>query len=254
MNFIEFLTEITWQHTGQTNPQGKPRYRPEPDRTLKTPRKPKQPKPSPMQAAQTEQPTEKPLNPEGDAALKPFMDASARARPDAVAMITLLGSIYQARRRNPAVQLTDMPKMANTELLKKLFKLAKDKDLPELAAMSQQIKNASTVDPNKAQAPAAKVGTPNAAGIAPTTAAPAQSNTQPQAAAGAPKPPEQQGSSPAQQTQLQQLLDIINKVAPNLTTRQIKSASKALNDKMRKATPIEQPNVQPGPKEVINTG
>jgi hypothetical protein len=62
--------------------------------------------------------------------------------------ITLLGSMYQAKRRNPSIQLT-MPKMVSSlkdgELknqMTKLFQMAQKEDLPQLAALSKQIQDA----------------------------------------------------------------------------------------------------------------
>lgn len=153
-----------------------------------------------------------------------FMQLASKDRNEAMEMITLLGSMYQTRRRNPNVQMT-VPKMVtqskNRDLMQQLFDMAKGKDLPELAAMSQDIKRS-------AAAPAAQ-GTPG-----------------PQQQQSVPQTP---GQTPGQKTTLQKLFAYIKKVSKNLSPTDFQAARKELD----KAAQSARPNPPSNQQQPINT-
>jgi hypothetical protein len=92
--------------------------------------------------------------------------ALAKDRPAAVQMTTILGAMYQARKRNPQVQMT--PPMLITGLkdekqkanMMKLFNVAKLKTTAQLAAMTKEIKDASIPKEGEGEAQVAQGGTP----------------------------------------------------------------------------------------------
>jgi hypothetical protein len=164
--------------------------------------------------------------------------------------ITLLGGMYQAKRRNPNVIMT-MPKMITAlpddqvqlkQQMTALYNLAKSDDEAHLAQRSQELQQARMnaaskpgTSPTPGQVPAGQVGQVPSGG---------------------------QVSKQQRNSMLKQLMQTINDTAPRLTTRQIKAASAALNAplnaKRKKnartkvpSTPASTPQQTPG---VISTG
>jgi hypothetical protein len=73
-------------------------------------------------------------------------DAAKQSRQKAIEFITLLGAMYQAKRRNPQVQMTPplmVTQSENKDEMMDLFKAAKDQDLPHLAKMSEVIRKSA---------------------------------------------------------------------------------------------------------------
>lgn len=159
--------------------------------------------------------------------LAKFIQIASKDRTEAMEMITLLGSMYQTRRRNPGVKMT-VPKMVtqsrNRQAMEDLFNIAKDKDLPQLASMSQEIKRS-------AAAPAQAGAAPNPAGM--------QNNV-----------PQTPGQTSAQKTTLQKLFTYIKKVSKHLSPADFQAAKKELD----KAAQIAKPNPPANPQQPINTG
>lgn len=139
---------------------------------------------------------------------------------------TLLGSMYQAKRRNPVVQLT-MPDLVTTlpdkteeqKALKQnmttLFNLAKNDDMPHLAARSQELQKARV---KAASEPGTHV----------------QPGEQPAGEVKTTTTPQEGGSM------IQQLLQQIKKLSPD----QLKTVKKELEGEFEKKKP-EVPNLPP---------
>lgn len=132
--------------------------------------------------------------------------------------VTLLGAMYQAKRRNPAVQMT-VPKMVTAlqdgplkQQMTQLFNLAKDEDDAHLAQRSQELQQAR-------MSAASQPGTKPTPGQQPVGQAKPAAVAQGQNG--------QQGGA-----LLQQLMKAINDTAPKLSTRDIKQASAALNQRI----------------------
>jgi len=148
-------------------------------------------------------------------------------RPQALEMITLLGAMYQAKRTNASVEMK-VPLMVSQSKFKdsmaELFKAAKDKDLPDLAKMSEEIRKG------------------------------AQSPGQP--AAGMQNAPETPGQTPAGKTMLQKLLNTIKNSVKNLSPQDLQAAQKELDKAKRNAKPNPTANAtqQPIGKPVITQG
>ncbi len=136
-------------------------------------------------------------------------------------MITLLGAMYQAKRRNPVVQLT-IPKMVSTlpgntpeektlkDRMAQLFNLAKNDDVAHLAARIQDLQKTRM---GSVSQPGTKVQPGQASMAAGQTA----------------NAPGGKVSKQQRQTLVQQLMKTIKDTAPSLTTREVKAASRELN-------------------------
>lgn len=164
-----------------------------------------------------------------DPALQPFLDAVKNNRPLSIELQTLLGAVYQTKRTNPQVQLS-VPKLVtmskNKELLQKLFDIVKDKDLPQLTAMFQEIKRSAAL-PGGGGQPA-----PN----------------------GMTNVPQTPGQTPAGKTMLQKLITLL-KGNKNLSPTDIAVAQKELDKAKQNARPNPSPNAQqPIGKPVVTQG
>lgn len=157
--------------------------------------------------------------------------AAAGDRNTAVELMTLLGSMYQAKRTNPAVQFS-VPAMVtqskNKEAMQALFDVAKTQDLPSLAKMSQDIKQV-------AAAPGQNAG-----------AAPA----------GSQNVPTTPGQTAGQKTMLQKMVDWIRQSAKTLSPQDLKVVKKELNNasKGAKANPMQAAHQQAGNRPVASQG
>lgn len=164
-----------------------------------------------------------------DPNLKPFLDIAGGDRAKAMEMITLLGAIYQTKRTNPQVELT-VPKLVsqsqNREALQKLFDIAKGKELPQLAAMSQEIKRSAAM--------------------------PGQQGAAPSGMLTAPSTP---GQTPAGKTMLQSLLDKIKQATKSLSPMDFSAVRKAIDKASQSAKPHPSTNTQqPMNKPVVTQG
>ncbi len=152
-------------------------------------------------------------------------------------LFTLLGSMYQAKRRNPVVQMT-MPELVTSlpekteeqKTLKQnmaaLFNLAKGDDMPHLAARSQELQKARV---KAASQPGTHV----------------QPGEQPAAEVKTNAP--QQGG-----TMLQQILQTMKKLTPD----QLKTVKKEIDAEFEKKKP-ETPNLPPrgqNKPQMVNIG
>lgn len=163
-----------------------------------------------------------------DPAMKQFLDIANGDRQKAMEMITLLGAMYQTKRTNPQAQL-NVPKLVtqsqNGKALQSLFDLAKDKDLGQLAAMSQEIKR-SAANPG-ANAPPA--GTNNV----PTTP----------------------GATAGQKTMLQKMINWIRQSKGQLSPADAQVVRKELDKAAKNAKPNPPLNAQqPVGKPVVTQG
>lgn len=152
--------------------------------------------------------------------------ALAKDRPTAIQMTTILGAMYQARNRNPNVQMT--PPMLITGLkdktqkenMMKLFNIAKDKSTAQLAAMSQEVKNASIPKEGETQV--------------------------------------NQGGTPTEQQHAQQLLDLVKNNGQALSAQDIQVMLKALQNASRRVSRnrnnLMKANAPTPTNGVINTG
>lgn len=149
-------------------------------------------------------------------------------REDAIEMLTLLGAIYQTLRRNPQVELTP-PKIVtqskNKQDLMSLFNIAKHMDLPQLAAMSQEIKQ-------HAASPGANIppsGTQNT--------------------------PQTPGQTPGGKTMLQKLFNTIQNAAKSLSPQDFLAARKKLDRAAQDAKSNPSNNTQqPIGKPIVTQG
>lgn len=154
-------------------------------------------------------------------------------------LITMLGGMYQTKRRNPNVIMHE-PKMITSlppeqDKLRKymtaLFNIAKNDDEPHLAQRSQELQQAR-------MASASKPGTNVTPGQMPS----GQAQQSPAAATG-PVSKQQRG------VLMQQLLKTIQDTAPKLSSRQRAEASAALNatrnERRKKNARTKVPNAAP---------
>lgn len=177
---------------------------------------------------QKKQPKPKPAAPP-DNSLQPFLDIAKGNRGKALEMITLLGAIYQTKRKNPQVQLS-VPKIvtdsANRQDLQKLFDIAKNKDVGQLTAMYQEIKRSAAVPGQNGQAPAGM-------------------NTAPQTP----------GQTPAGKTLLQSLINRIKQAAKSLSPADLNVVKKEAEKAAQTAKPNPSNNTQqPIGKPVVTQG
>jgi hypothetical protein len=158
--------------------------------------------------------------------LTPELIELAKDRPTAIQMTTILGAMYQARNRNPNVQMT--PPMLVTgikdetqkENMMTLFNIAKYKTIAQLATMSQEIKKASIPKEGEGQV--------------------------------------NQGGTPTEQQHAQEALNLIKHNSANLSAENIQLMLKALENAGRRVgrnknnlMKASQPQPSAG---VINTG
>ncbi|MDE1830304.1 MAG: hypothetical protein KGI25_08275 [Thaumarchaeota archaeon] len=166
---------------------------------------------------------------EVDSELQPFMANVQGNRGKALEMITLLGAIYQAKRRNPQVELT-LPKLVtdsdNREEMEKLFNVVKNKNLPQLTAAYQEIKRSAALPGQNGQAP---TGMQNA--------------------------PQTPNQTPAGKSMLQKLLNTIQQAAKSLSAQDFFVAKKKLEKAAQNAQPNPPTNQQqPVGKPVVTQG
>lgn len=166
-----------------------------------------------------------------DPALQPLLQAAKGDRQLSVELQTLLGAIYQTKRTNPQVELS-VPKLVvgskNKELLQKMFDLAKDKDLGQLAAMSQEVKRTGAMPgTGQAQPPNGMTG----------------------------HVPQTPGQTPAGKTMLQKLITTIQQAAKSLSPADMRAARKKLDQAAQNAKPNPSNNATiPIGKPVVTSG